>query len=158
MPVTNLNTSPLGAALQVRGLLVKVGTGNSPTSESTVYNATDMKFTMKSKVVDITNFGDYFQRQIPTLAMLGPMTFTVFYQPLDPSHANEIGAGTQADGLIYMWINEVLGNWQVLYPTSTVATTAAQGYVTNVSIDAKTADVFRLSVEVTFNDGNPSIV
>ncbi len=158
MPTPNLGTSPLGSYLAVRGLLIKVGTGNSPQAESTVYNASNLKLTMKSKVVDVTNFGDYFQRQVPTLAMLGPMTFDVFYQPLDPSHANQLGTSTQADGLIYMWINEVLGDWQILFPTATAATTAAAGYVTNVSIDAKTADVFRLSCEVTFNDGSPAIV
>lgn len=156
--MANLNTSPLGAALQVRGLLIKVATGSSPETPCIVTNATDLKLQMKSKVVDITNFGDTFQRQIPTLSMLGPMTFTVFYQPLDPSHANEANGGAIANGCIYMWINNVLGNWQILYPTGGGATTAAAGYVTNFSIDAKTADVFRASVEVTFNDGSPSLV
>lgn len=154
----NLNTSPLGAALQVRGLLIKVGTGGSPETEDTVFNATDMKLNMKSKVVDVTNFGDSYQRQIPTLNMFGPMTFTVFYQPLDASHRNSPPAGTVAAGLKYLWIQEVLADWQILYPTSTPATDAAAGYVTNFSVDAKTADVFRASVEVTFNDGNPSLV
>ncbi len=143
--------------LQVRGLLIKVASGNSPSVPSVVYNATDFKLTMKSKVVDVTNFGDYFQRQIPTLSMFGPMTFTVFYQPLDPTHANELGGSTQADGLVYLWLNQVLANWQIIYPTGTPATTASEGYVTDFSIDGKTADVFRASVEVTFNDGNPSI-
>lgn len=154
----NANTSPLGAALPVEGLLVRVGTGNSPETPSIVTNATDLKLTMKSKVVDITNFGDIFQRQIPTLNMLGPMTFTVFYQPEDPSHRNSANVSSIANGCIYMWINRVLGDWQILFPTGTGATDAAAGYVTNFSIDAKTADVFRASVEVTFNDGNPSLV
>jgi hypothetical protein len=155
--MSNPNTSPLGAALAVRGLLLKVGTGGSPESESIVTNATDFKLTMKSKVVDITNFGDNFQRQIPTLSMFGPMTFTVFYQPLDPSQRNSLNGGTQAPGLIYLWENEILADWQILFPVAG-ATDAAAGYVTNVSIDGKTADVFRLSCEVTFNDGSPSLV
>jgi hypothetical protein len=155
--MANLNTSPLGAALQVRGLLIKVGTGGSPETENTVYNATDAKLTMKSKVVDITNFGDNFQRQIPTLAMFGPMTFTVFYIPEDASHRNSAGGGSVSPGLKYLWINEVLADWQILYPGNAGSTDAAAGYVTNFSVDAKTADVFRASVEVTFNDGNPSL-
>jgi hypothetical protein len=155
--MANPNTSPQGAALQVRGLLIKVGTGGSPESESIVTNATDMKLTMKSKLVDVTNFGDNFQRQIPTLSMFGPMTFTVFYQPLDASQRNSAGGGSVAPGLIYLWENEILADWQILFPV-TGATDAAAGYVTEFSIDGKTADVFRASVQVDFNDGAPSIV
>jgi hypothetical protein len=156
--MANLNTSPLGAALAVKGLLLKVGTGGSPETEDVIFNATNMKLNMKSKVVDITNFGDTYQRQIPTLNMLGPMTFDVFYQPLDSSHRNSPVAGTVAAGLKYLWINQVLADWQILYPTSTPATDAAAGYVTSFSIDGKTADVFRASVQVDFNDGSPSLV
>jgi hypothetical protein len=156
--MANLNTSPLGAALQVRGLLIKVGTGSSPETEDTIFNGTDMKLGMKSKIVDVTNFGDTFMRQIPTLLTFGPLTFTVFYQPLDTSHRNSPPVGTVAAGLKYLWINEVLADWQILYPSASPATDAAAGYVTNFSVDAKTADVFRASVQVDFNDGNPSLV
>ena len=156
--MANLNTSPLGAALQVRGLLLKVGTGGSPETESTVYNCTNAKLNMKSKVVDITNFGDTFQRQIPTLSMFGPLTFDVFYIPEDPTHRNSAGGGGVSPGLKYLWIQQVLADWQILYPGNAGSTDAAAGYVTNFSVDAKTADVFRASVQVDFNDGAPSLV
>lgn len=155
--MANPNTSLQGAALPVRGLLLKVNSATSPETPNIITNATDFKLTMKSKLVDVTNFGDVFQRQIPTLAMFGPMTFTIFYQPHDPSQSNQPGGGSVSAGLINLWINGTLADWQILYPTGTPATVAAAGYVTDFSVDGKTADVFRASCQVDFNDGSPSI-
>jgi hypothetical protein len=153
----NANTSQLGAALAVEGLLIYVGSVGSPETPCVVTNATDMKLGMKSKTVDVTNFGNKYMKILPTLLTLGPLSFTVFYQPEDPSHRNSPGSSTVADGLIYAWINQVLLDWQIKYPSGTPATAAAAGYVTEFSIDGKTGDVFRASVTVEFNDDNPSL-
>ncbi len=91
IPVNN-STSPLGSALQVRAACwIKVPpSGFAVRTIGRLQRNRFLSSRCKPRLQTRTNFGDYFQRQIPTLSMFGPADdVTVFYQPLDPTHANE---------------------------------------------------------------------
>lgn len=150
------NTSLLGAALGVQGLLLRVGSSGSPETMCVIVNSTDYDQPLKADQVEVTNFGDNFKRRITTLKDLGPIQFMIFWIPEEPSHRNSANGGAVAAGMRYLLINNVLADFQVNYPNGT--TDAFAAYVADFSVKGKTGDVFRASVTLAVNDGAPSLV
>jgi hypothetical protein len=153
------STSSIAAAIAVEGLLLQVSnSGTSPDAFFTICNVSDFTLPMTSKTTDITNVGDKWERMIPTLLSFGKITLKVFWVMEEPTHRNQAGGGAVAVGLRYLWINQLLRDWQVIYPDGNNSTDAFSAYVTGFQITGKVAGTFDATIELTANTGGPSLV
>lgn len=143
-------TSPLGSSLVFEGTALEVGIAGSPGSFVQIANVEDLNIPIKSDKVDVTNVGDHWHRRRPTLNDMGTITFKTFYQPADTTHDNVSG------GLLYMQINQVLADWQVVLVDTAATTHAFPAYVTSSALTAKVGDVWHMANELS-NDGPPTI-
>jgi hypothetical protein len=148
------STSAIAAALAVEGFVLQIGVG-SPVSYSSVANIQDWNEPNKSDVVDITNVGDAYKRRIPTLLDIGVCKAKLFWVPTEPSHQNAINGVIK--GLRYLWINQILTAFQVVYPNLGQSVDRFQCYVTSFMVTGKVGGVFEAEIEFTPNDGNPTL-
>jgi hypothetical protein len=149
------STSAVAAAIAVEGMVLQIGNGASPQVYNSICNVQDWAEPDTSEVVDITNVGDSYRRRIPTLLDLGKMKFKIFWVMTEPTHANSINGGIS--GLRYLWRNQILTSFQVVYPITATLQAVDQfvGYVTGFSISGKVGGVFEAEIEFTANTGNP---
>lgn len=153
------STSLIAPAISVEGLqLLCSNSGTSPDAFFPVCNISDFTLPMSSKTVDVTNVGDKWERMIPTLLSFGKISMKIFWVMEEPTHRNQAGGGVVAVGLRYLWINQLLRDWQAIYPDGNNSTDAWSAYVTGFSITGKVAGVFEATIEMTANDSNPSLV
>lgn len=150
-------TSAIGPAQQVRGTLLQVGNGGSPETMQTIANATDVSLPIMTDTVDVTNVGDLWKRHIPTLNDMGKIAFKVFWIMEEPTHRNSVNSGVAGAGLRYLMVNQLLRDFQFVYPDGNSSTDAFPAYVTSFAITGKTGNVYEASVELT-NSGAPSLV
>lgn len=147
-------TSTLGSSLVFEGTEIQVGTAGSPGSFQTIANIDSYSEPVVSKIVEVTNVGDHWVRRRPTINDMGKIAFGVFWIPQEPTHENVAG------GLRYMLINQILADWQIIYPDnimSPVSQDSFPAYVTSFSISAKVGDVWKAAAELS-NDGAPTLI
>ena len=146
------NTSVLGAALPVEGVIFQIDNGLSPDTFVTVANVSEISLPTIQEVVDVTNVGDVWRRRIGTLKDMGKIALKIFWQPEDPTHNN-----SSPYGLRYVMISGALRNFQILYPNGTPGSVDAfPAYVTGFSITGMVGKVFEASVDLS-NNGAPSL-
>ena len=142
------------SSLSVEGLLLQVSPTGSPGSFQTIANVDSYSEPVVSRMVEVTNVGDHWARRRPTLNDMGKITFGVFWIPQNATHVNLSG------GLRYMLINQILADWQVVYPDGIVTPVSQDSfpaYVTSFAITAKVGDVFKAACELA-NDGQPTLI
>lgn len=149
-------TSPLGSALKVKNLLLKMGNGSSPETMEIIANASDMSMPLMNQTVEVTNFGDQFVRRVATLSDFGKITFKVFWIPEEVTHRNS--NANNIEGLRYALLNQDKRDFQFIYPDGNGSTDAFAAYVTSFAITGKVGGVFEASVELSTDDGAPSLV
>jgi hypothetical protein len=147
------STSLVAAAIAVEGMVLQLGNGASPQVYNSICNVQDWNEPNISEVVDITNVGDKYRRRIATLLDLGKIKFKIFWVMTEPTHQNAVNAGIQ--GLRYIWINQLLASWQVVYPNQNQSIDQFAAYVTSFSISGKVGGVFEAEIELTANTGAP---
>jgi hypothetical protein len=162
------STSPLGNSLSVAGMQLQVDTGASPGGFDTIANVGSFKLPLTCKTVNVTNVGMLWEAMAPTIHSMGKITFDLFYIPEEVTHRNSPTAGTVAAGLMWLFLNANaankagLRNWALVFPdgansgAGSIITWAA--FVTSFSLDAKTEDVFKASMELTSDGSTPSLV
>jgi hypothetical protein len=150
-----ISTSGIAAAIAVEGFVLQIGQG-SPVSFYSVCNIQDWNEANKSDVVDVTNVGDKYKRRISTLLDIGVCKAKLFWVMTEPTHANAISGAVA--GLRYLWIQQILTAFQVVYPMSTQPVDRFNCYITSFSITGKVGGVFEVEVEFTPNDGAPLLV
>lgn len=153
MPCTSL----IAPAIGVRGTLLQVGNASSPESFSTIANATDLTIPITAEVVDVTALCDLWRRRIPTLLDMGTIAFKIFWVMEEPSHRNSINGGTTAAGVRYLLVNQLLRDYQVVYPDGNSSTDAFPAYVTSFSITGAVGGVYTADINLS-NSGAPSLV
>lgn len=148
-------TSALGPALQVEGVLLYIGNGASPEVFTFVANATDMKEPTINETVDVTNFGDAFRRRIATLSDMGKIGFKIFWIPTEPTHMNAITGAIK--GIRYLLVQKLAVNWKFVYPDGLDSTDEFPAYVTSFNVTGKVGGVFEAEIELS-NSGPPTLV
>lgn len=143
-------TSALGSSLVFEGTEIQVGTAGSPGSFVTIANISSFAMPLKEDLVDVTNVGDHWHRRRPTLNDMGTIAMNVFYIPAEPTHDNVAG------GMLYMLINQILADWQVIMPDTDETTHAFPAYVSSFGINSKVGDVWHADAQLA-NDGEPTI-
>ncbi len=151
MPIT----SAIASHQIVEGLQLQVGNGASPEVFTTIANVTDFNMPMLSDTVEVTNVGDKFKRRVATLLDLGKISFKVFWVFTEPSHMNAVTGAVR--GIRYLWFNQVLANYKVIYPDAGSSTDTFPAYITNCGEALKTGGVVETSIELS-NDGAPTLV
>lgn len=149
MPVS---TSGIAAAIAVEGLVLQIGTG-SPLVFNSICNIQDWNEPNKADVVDVTNVGDKYKRRISTLLDIGVCKAKLFWVMTEPSHENAITGAI--DGLRYLWIQQILTAFQVVYPMTTQPVDRFYSYITGFAITGKVGGVFEVEAEFTPDDGAP---
>lgn len=150
------STSAIASAIAVEGMVLQMGGGGSPQTYNSICNVQDWNEPDTSEVVDVTNVGDKWRRRIPTLLDLGKMKFKIFWVMREPTHQN--GVTGAISGLRYIWINQILTNFQVVYPDAVQSADQFAAYVTSFSITGKVGGVFEAEIELTANTGGPVLV
>ncbi len=148
-------TSLIAAAIAVEGMLLQVGDAGSPQIFNTVCNVTDYTEPLTADVVDITNVGDHWRRRISTLLDMGKIKFKIFWVMTEPTHQNLVDGAIQ--GLRYIFTNNILADWQIVYPDGENSMDQFPAYVTSFSISGKTGNVFEAEIELS-NSGEPTLV
>lgn len=150
-------TSLLGPAIAVEGTLIQLGNGASPEVYTTIANATDVTLPLINETVDVTNVGMSWRARIPTLHDMGKIAYKLFWVMTEPTHENAITSGVS--GLRYLYFNQILGNWKIVYPfpTNGTAFDIFQAYVTSFSITGKVGGVFEAQVELSSNGTTPTL-
>lgn len=148
-------TSLIAEAIAVEGLLLQVGDGQSPQVFNTVCNVSDYTEPLTADVVDVTNVGDHWRRRISTLLDMGKIKFKIFWVMTEPTHENDVTANVQ--GLRYIFTNNILADWQVIYPDGNSSQDSFPAYVTSFSITGKVGGVFEAEIELS-NSGAPTLV
>lgn len=158
--MSNNSTSAIAPYIAVEGLLLQCGTAGSPEGFSTVANVTDFSLPVMTDTIDVTNVGDSWKRKVPTLHDMGKISFKVWWVMEEFTHRNSAGttgpSGTM-DGLRYMMINNILRDWQAVYPDGNESTDAWPAYTVSFAITGKVGGAFEASVELA-NSGAPSLV
>jgi hypothetical protein len=149
------STSGIAAAIAVEGFVLQLGQG-SPVSYFSVCNIQDWNEPNKADVVDVTNVGDKFKRRISTLLDIGVCKAKLFWVMTEPTHDNAIAAAVT--GLRYLYLNQVLTPFQVVYPMSTQPVDRFMCFITGFAITGKVGGVFEVEAEFTPNDGAPLLV
>lgn len=150
-----ISTSGIAAAIAVEGLVLQLGSG-SPVSYYSICNIQDWNEPNKADVVEVTNVGDKYKRRISTLLDIGVCKAKLFWVMTEPTHQDAIAGAVS--GLRYLWTNQVLAPFQVVYPNSVQSVDRFMAYITSFSITGKVGGVFEVEVEFTPNDGAPLLV
>lgn len=156
LPPYGSETSVQGSGLATIGLQICISANTSPAAFYVVLNATDYKSSMKSDIVDTTNYGDLFHRRIITLLDYGPVSFKVMYIPTEPTHHN--GVDGTAYGLRYLQINRLLCEIEIIYPDGDGSTDAFSGYVAKFDVTGAIGKTFEADVEIVNSSGSPSLI
>jgi hypothetical protein len=145
-------TSTLGSAQVFEQTEIQVGTAGSAGSFQTIANIETLSLPLKEILVEVTNVGDHWVRRRPTVNDMGTIALGVFYVPLEPTHDNVSG------GMLYMLINQVLADWQVVTPVVSTGSVTHEfpAYVSDFAITAKVKDVYHAAAQLA-NDGAPTI-
>jgi hypothetical protein len=149
------STSLVAAAIAVEGLVLQVGNGASPQVFNSICNLQDWNEPNVSETVDVTNVGDNYRRRIATLLDLGKMKAKIFWVMTEPTHQDAVNAGIS--GLRFLWKNQILTQFQVVYPNQNQSIDRFLAYVTSFSISGKVGGVFEAEIEFTANDGAPTL-
>ena len=147
-------TSLAGAGLPTAGLVISVGNSSSPETFEPIANASEIKLPTIAEVVDVTNFGDFWRRRIPTLLDMGKINFKIFWEMEEPTHNN-----STPYGLRYLLVNKLLRDWQINYPNGTypnTSTDAFPAYVTMFEVTGSIGKVFEGAIELS-NSGQPQL-
>lgn len=150
-------TSAIAPAQGVRGTLIQVGNSSSPETFQTIANATNLTLPITSEVVDVTALCDLWRRRIPTLLDMGTISFTIFWVMEEATHRNSINGGLVGAGLRYLLINQLLRDYQIVYPDGNSSTDAFPAYVTSFQITGAVGQVFTGTINLS-NSGAPSLV
>lgn len=151
------STSPIAPAIGTRGTLLQVGNSNSPETMNTIANATDLTLPIMAEVADVTNLGDLWRRRIPTLLDMGKIAFKIYWVMEEITHRNALNGGMVGAGLRYLLINQLLRDFQCVYPDGNNSTDAFPAYTTSFSITGAVGNVYTASIELS-NSGAPSLV
>lgn len=151
------STSLIAPAIGCRTTLLQVGNGSSPDTMQTIANATDLTLPIVAEVVDVTNLGDLWRRRIPTLLDMGTIAFKIHWVMEEATHRNSINGGAIGAGLRYLLINQLLRNYQFVYPDGNNSTDAFPAYVTSFSITGTVGQVYTADINLS-NSGAPSLV
>ena len=146
------STSAIAAAIAVEGFVLQVGNG-SPVSYQSICNIQDWNEPNKSDVVDVTNVGDKYKRRISTLLDIGVCKAKLFWVMTEPTHQNAIA--NAISGLRYLWINQILTPFQVVYPNGVQSVDRFMCYVTGFAVTGKVGGVFEAEIKFTPNNGAP---
>lgn len=149
------STSTIASAIAVEGFVLQAGNGASPLGWITMANIQDWNEPNMSEKVDVTNVGDNFRRRIPTLLDMGPVTFKVFWVMTEPTHQNAYSVAIGSGGFRYMWRQQLLVNWQAVYPNTNQSVDQFAAYVTSFKITGKVGHVFEAEIELSPNTGSP---
>jgi len=147
------STSLVASAIAVEGMVLQISNGASPAVFNSICNVQDWNEPDTSETVDVTNVGDKWRRRISTLLDMGKMKAKIFWVMTEPSHQNAVNAGIQ--GLRYIYIQQLLVQFQVVYPNQNQSIDRFYAYVTGFQITGKVGGVFEAEIEFTANDGNP---
>lgn len=150
-------TSLIAPALGVRGTLIQVGNASSPDTMQTIANATDLTLPISAEVVDVTALCDLWRRRIPTLLDMGTIAFKIFWVMEEPTHRNSVNGGSVGAGVRYLLVNQLVRNYQIVYPDGNSSTDAFPAYVTSFSITGSVGGVFTADINLS-NSGAPSLV
>lgn len=150
-------TSLIAPAIGTRGTLLQVGNGSSPETMQTIANATDLTLPVMSEKVDVTALCDLWRRRIPTLNDMGTIAFKIFWVMEEPTHRNSLNGGLVGAGLRYLLINQLLRDYQFVYPDGNNSTDAFPAYCTSFSITGAVGGVYTAAIELS-NSGAPSLV
>jgi|SRR5580693_7865796 hypothetical protein len=148
-------TSPIGPAQQVRGTLLQVGTAGSPETMYTIANATDVSLPVMSDTVDVTNVGNLWKVKIPTLLDMGKISFKIYWVMEEDTHRNSLNGGGVPAGLRYLLVNQLVRDFQFVYPDGNLSTDAFPAYTTSFAITGKVGGVYEASIELTYAGPNP---
>jgi hypothetical protein len=152
-------TSPIGPALSVRGTLLQVGTAGSPETMYTIANATDVSLPIMADTVDVTNVGNLWKVKIPTLLDLGKISFKIYWIMEEVTHRNSLNGGGVPAGLRYLLVQQLVRDYQFVYPDGNNSTDAFPAYVTGFAITGKVGSVYEASIDLTYSGpGVPSLV
>lgn len=151
------STSLIAPAVGVEGLILLMGTGNSPETMEPIANATDVDLPIMAETQDVTNVGNNWRVRFPTLHDMGKIAFTIFWVMTEPTHRNSNNGGTIAAGLRYCLVNNILGNFSFVYADGNASTDSFEAYVTGFKITGKTGDVWKAAIELS-SSGTPSLV
>jgi len=151
-------TSPIASAIAVEGLLLQAGDGSSPQNFYTLANVQDWNEPNKTETVDVTNVGDEFRRRIATLLDMGQAKFKIFWVMTETTHYNQTNAPPECDGIRYLWRHRVLTTFRIVYPDGSQSADMFDAYVTGFEITGKVGGVFEASIELSPNDGSPTLV
>lgn len=155
------STSVFGHALAVEGALLQMDNGASPDAFVTIANVSDVSIPIVADTIDVTNIGDDWHARIATLHDMGKMTFTLHYQPEDPTHSSAAGGGSVPSGLMYNLVHNQLRNFQLIFYNVTaganVATWAWSAYVTGFQVTGKVGGDWQAKLELVSNGTAPSL-
>jgi len=155
---TGTGVSTIADHIAVSGLLLAVSNvGTSPDAFYVVANVTDLTIPMQVTEVMVTNVADTWVRRVPTLLDMGKVNFKVFWVMEETTHRNNVGGTGVAEGLVHMFVNKALRDWQSIYPDGNNSTDAFSGYVAGGSRTAKTGGVFEMAITLG-TTGTPSLV
>jgi len=149
------STSLVAAAIAVQGVVLQVGNGASPQVFNSICNVQEWNEPNTTETADVTNVGDSYRRRIATLLDLGKMKFKIFWVMTEPTHQDAVNAGIS--GLRYLWKNRLLTEFQVVYPNTIQSIDQFAAYVTSFQITGKVGGVFEAEIELTANDGAPTL-
>ena len=149
------STSLVASAIAVEGMVLQISNGASPAVFNSICNVQDWNEPDTSETVDVTNVGDKWRRRISTLLDMGKMKAKIFWVMTEPSHQNAVNAGIQ--GLRYIYSQQLLVQFQVVYPNQNQSIDRFYAYVTGFQITGKVGGVFEAEIEFTANDGNPML-
>lgn len=150
------STSAIAASIAIEGMALQIATSSSPPVFNSVANVQDWNEPNKSETVDVTNVGDKYRRRIATLLDLGICKAKIFWVMTEPTHENAIAAAIH--GLRYIWQQQELTLFQVVYPMTAQPVDRFYAYVTGFQITGKVGNVFEAEIEFSPNDGAPLLV
>ncbi len=132
-------------AVAAQPTLLQTGNAQCPESFVTISNVDNIKWAKKTKVVDVSSHStnDPYQRQFPTMIYTGDVTFDIFWVPEDPTHSSA------QNGLTDLWKNRKRRDFQFVYPDGNSSTESFGGYVTQMGMTSKVADVLRQSITIS---------
>lgn len=142
-------------AIAAMGLVFKMGDGGSP-SETFTAIAEVRDFNgpgLSTDVIDVTphSTSSNFRRKIPGLQDGGEVTFDLNFIPTAATHKDDAG------GLLDAWKNQLVRNFQILWPDSGQTTWTIRGFVSGFEPSASVEGELTASVTITV-DGEPTLV
>lgn len=129
------------------GIALKRGDGATPTETFTaiaeVKNVSGIGVEMGTFDATVHSRTDFFTKLKPALKTLKPITIEVNWLPTEVTHKNASG------GVLYDLDQRAQGNWQIVFPDSGSTTWTFKAMVTDISIEAPTAEGLAGSITLT---------